>query len=118
MNEQRTAWLPRETLSGCNLSCLPPDTAVSLFYVCQTKSKHPKHLLLKQNEVSLSENLSVRLDTPGKGKGVSVWGYDGFNKLARGVCGGEKEREIDLLFHLVMHSLVASCMCPDWGSNS
>ena len=30
---------------------------------------------------------------------------------------GEKERNINLLFHLLMHSLVAFCMCPDWGSN-
>ncbi|XP_036921811.1 armadillo repeat-containing protein 7 isoform X2 [Sturnira hondurensis] len=28
------------------------------------------------------------------------------------------ERDIDLLFHVFMHSLVASRMCPDWGSNS
>ena len=27
------------------------------------------------------------------------------------------EREINLLFHLVKHSLVDSCMCPDWVSN-
>ena len=34
--------------------------------------------------------------------------------------GVEREREIniDLLFLLFMHSLVDSCMCPDWGSNS
>ena len=30
---------------------------------------------------------------------------------------GEKERNINL-FLLFMHSLVDSCMCPDWGSNS
>ena len=30
-------------------------------------------------------------------------------------AGGK--RNIDLLFHLFMHSLVASCMCPDQGSN-
>ena len=29
----------------------------------------------------------------------------------------ERERNISLLFHLVMHSLVASCMCPDQRSN-
>ena len=29
----------------------------------------------------------------------------------------EKEKDIDLLFQLFMHSLVASCMCPDQGSN-
>ena len=28
----------------------------------------------------------------------------------------EKEGDIDL-FYLPMHSLVESCMCPDWGSN-
>ena len=30
-------------------------------------------------------------------------------------AGGEREkkREIDLLFHLFTHSLVASCMCPE-----
>ena len=31
--------------------------------------------------------------------------------------GGDRKRNIDLLFHLLMHSLVASCMCLDWGSN-
>ena len=31
--------------------------------------------------------------------------------------GIERERNINLLFHLLMHSLVDSCMCPDWGSN-
>ena len=31
----------------------------------------------------------------------------------------ERERNIDLLSYLFMHSLVASfCMCRDWGSNS
>ena len=30
---------------------------------------------------------------------------------------GEGERNIALLFHFFMHSLVDSCMCPDWGSN-
>ena len=29
----------------------------------------------------------------------------------------EREREMDLLFHLFMHSLVVSCVCPNWGSN-
>ena len=29
----------------------------------------------------------------------------------------EKERSIDLLFYLFMHSSVASCMCPNRGSN-
>ena len=29
----------------------------------------------------------------------------------------ERERNVDLLFHLLIHSLVASCMCPDQGSN-
>ena len=31
--------------------------------------------------------------------------------------GGERrgERNIDLLFHPLMHTLVDSCMCPDWG---
>ena len=29
----------------------------------------------------------------------------------------ERERDINLLFHLFMHSLVASCMGPDPGSN-
>ena len=28
--------------------------------------------------------------------------------------GEERERNIDLLFHLFMHLLGASCMCPDW----
>ena len=27
------------------------------------------------------------------------------------------EREIDLFYHLFMHSLVDSCMCPNWGWN-
>ena len=31
--------------------------------------------------------------------------------------GGERERERDLLFHLLMHSLVDSYMCPDQGLN-
>ena len=30
---------------------------------------------------------------------------------------GGRERNNDLLFHLFMHSLVASCICPDQGSN-
>ena len=29
----------------------------------------------------------------------------------------ERERERDLLFHLFLHSLVDSCMCPDQGLN-
>ena len=29
----------------------------------------------------------------------------------------EKERKINLLFHLFMHSLVDSCMCPDQRSS-
>ena len=29
----------------------------------------------------------------------------------------EGERNIDLLFYLCMHSLVASCMCHDWRWN-
>ena len=29
----------------------------------------------------------------------------------------KREKNIDLLFHLFMHSLVDFCMCPDWGSN-
>ena len=29
----------------------------------------------------------------------------------------ERERDINLLFHLCMHSLVDSCMCPDQRSN-
>ena len=28
-----------------------------------------------------------------------------------------RESEIILLFHLFLHSLVESCMCPDRGSN-
>ena len=44
-------------------------------------------------------------------------------KKGRGEKEREKERERERerginLFHLFMHSLVASCMCPDWGSNS
>ena len=31
--------------------------------------------------------------------------------------GRERERNIDLLFHLSMHPMVASCMCPDQGLN-
>ena len=30
----------------------------------------------------------------------------------------ERERNINLLYHLFMHSLVDSCMCSDKGSNS
>ena len=33
----------------------------------------------------------------------------------RGEGEGEGEGESDLLFHLCMHSLVDSCMCPDLG---
>ena len=29
----------------------------------------------------------------------------------------EREREINLLFHLFMHSLVDSWICHDWGWN-
>lgn len=29
----------------------------------------------------------------------------------------ERERDISLLFHLIMRSLVVSCMCPAWGAN-
>ena len=29
-----------------------------------------------------------------------------------------RERNVNFLFHLLMHSLVASCMCPAWGWNS
>ena len=37
--------------------------------------------------------------------------------LERVKCGGEKEgeRNINLLFHSLMPSLVGSCMCPDQG---
>ena len=28
-----------------------------------------------------------------------------------------RKRERDFLFHLLMYSLVASCMCPDWRLN-
>ena len=31
--------------------------------------------------------------------------------------GRERERNNDLLFHLCMHSLVDTCMCPDQGLN-
>ena len=32
--------------------------------------------------------------------------------------GAEREMSnMDLLFHLIMYSLVDSCMCPDQGSN-
>ena len=31
--------------------------------------------------------------------------------------GVEREGNIDLLFHFLMHSLVDSCMCPNWGLN-
>ena len=42
-----------------------------------------------------------------------------FRKREREVWGErERERNTDLLFHLFMHSLVDSCMCSDWGSNS
>ena len=29
----------------------------------------------------------------------------------------KRERNIHLLFHLFVHSLFDSCVCPDWGSN-
>ena len=31
--------------------------------------------------------------------------------------GGDREREIYLLFHLFIYSLVNSCLCADWGLN-
>ena len=31
--------------------------------------------------------------------------------------GSKRQRNIDLLFHLFMHLLVDSCMCPDRGLN-
>ena len=31
--------------------------------------------------------------------------------------GRQRERNLDLLFHLFMHLLVDSFMCPDQGSN-
>ena len=36
-----------------------------------------------------------------------------FKFLFIGVCVCERERLINLLFHLLMHSLVDSCMCPE-----
>ena len=30
----------------------------------------------------------------------------------------ERERDIDVLLHLFVHSLAASCVCPDWGLRS
>ena len=33
------------------------------------------------------------------------------------VCVREREREINLLFHLFRHPFVDSCMCPDRGWN-
>ena len=40
--------------------------------------------------------------------------------LEREEGGGREERErgINMLFHLFMNSLVDSCMCPDWVSDS
>ena len=32
--------------------------------------------------------------------------------------GKERKKDIDLLFHLFMQSLVDFYMCPDWGLNS
>ena len=37
--------------------------------------------------------------------------------LERGEGERERDRNINLLFHLFMNSLVAPCMCPDWGWN-
>ena len=31
--------------------------------------------------------------------------------------GRKREGDVNLLFHLFMHSLVDSCMCPDWELN-
>ena len=31
--------------------------------------------------------------------------------------GGKREKNNDLLFHLLMRSLVDSCLCPDWELN-
>ena len=33
------------------------------------------------------------------------------------ILESQRERDINLLFHLFMHSLVDSCMCLDWASN-
>ena len=40
-----------------------------------------------------------------------------FNFLLIDLRERERERNINLLFHLLMHSLVDSCVCPDWGLN-
>ena len=42
-----------------------------------------------------------------------------FIYLEEGGCREkEKEKNIDLWFHLFMHSLVDPCMCPEQGLNS
>ena len=34
------------------------------------------------------------------------------------ILESQRERDINLLFHLFMHSLVDSCTCPDRGRNT
>ena len=40
-----------------------------------------------------------------------------FSEKKRAEGGGGRETEREICWHLSMHSLVAFCMCPDWGSN-
>ena len=43
--------------------------------------------------------------------------FEGFLKIEFRKRKGDRERNIDLLFPLFMHSLVDFCTCPDRGSN-
>ena len=48
-----------------------------------------------------------------------TYGFQRERENGRGWEGGrERERNLDLFFHLWMHSLVASCMCSDQSSNT
>ena len=47
-----------------------------------------------------------------------IWCFNiSFIDLGTREEGRERERNVDLLFHLLVHSLVASCMCPDQRLN-
>ena len=66
---------------------------------------------------------TVLLQTPGLYVRKALWScflkkfYLLIRKEQRKGESGVGERNIGLLFHLLVCSLVDSCRCPDWGSN-